>query len=150
MINKTSEQKSKFKHLLSLSIESLLSNYKCYNLNYRYMGNWKIEYCESSSGNKPIEEFINSLEEKAQVKILRTLELLEEFGIRMGLPHVKKLTGTSLWELRILGSNNIRVFYITRAQKRFLLLHAFKKKTQKTNRKEIKVALERLREYESR
>ncbi len=111
---------------------------------------WTIEYYESPSGNKPIEEFINSLEEKAQVKVFRIFDLLSEFGIRLGLPRVKKLTGTPLWELRILGSESIRVFYITREQKRFLLLHGFKKKTQKTNRKEIKIAVDRLHEYESR
>ncbi|MBI4089339.1 MAG: type II toxin-antitoxin system RelE/ParE family toxin [Candidatus Levybacteria bacterium] len=114
------------------------------------MDAWKIEYYESSSGNKPVEEFINSLEEKVQVKIFRTLELLEEFGTRMGLPHVKKLTSTPLWELRMLGSNNIRIFYVAQKQKQFLLLHAFKKKTQKTDKKEIKIALERLRECGSR
>ena len=111
---------------------------------------WKIDYYESSTGNKPVEYFINTLEEKAQDKIVRTLELLEEFGITIGLPHVKKLIGTPLWELRILGSDNLRIFYIAKGQHSFLLLHAFKKKTQKTERKEIKVALERLREYKSR
>ncbi|HWY79737.1 MAG TPA: type II toxin-antitoxin system RelE/ParE family toxin [Candidatus Sulfotelmatobacter sp.] len=108
---------------------------------------WIIEYFESSTGNKPVEEFINSLEEKAQVKIFRTFELLEEFGIRLGLPHVKKLTGTSLWELRILGSDSIRIFYIAKEQQTFLLLHAIKKKTQKTEKKEIKIANERLNEF---
>lgn len=111
---------------------------------------WHIEYYESPAGSKPVEEFIHSLEEKAQTKVVRTLELLEEFGIRIGLPHAKKVTGTPLWELRILGSDSLRIFYIAKKQQSFLLLHAFKKKTQKTEKKEIKVALERLREYQSR
>lgn len=109
-----------------------------------------IEYYESPTGDKPVEEFINSLEKKAQDKIVRTLELLVEFGIRIGLPHAKKLTGTPLWELRILGSDNLRIFYIAQAKTCFLLLHGFKKKTIKTERKEIKVALGHLREYQSR
>lgn len=114
------------------------------------MQNWQIDYYESATGKKPVEDFINSLEEKAQVKIVKTLELLEEFGIKLNAPHVKKLTGTPLWELRILGSDSIRILYITRTQKRFLLIHAFKKKTQKTDKREIKVAIDRLHEYESR
>lgn len=111
---------------------------------------WEIDYYESPAGNKPVEEFINLLEEKAQNKIVRALELLEEFGIRLEHPHVKKLTGTSLWELRILGSDSIRIFYVTKEQKHFLLLHGFKKKSQKTDKKEIKIAIKRLQEYESR
>jgi phage-related protein len=111
---------------------------------------WRIDYYESPSGSKPVEEFINRLEEKAQTKIVRTLELLEEFGIRLGLPHTKKLIGTARWELRILGSDNLRIFYIAKEQKSFLLLHGFKKKTQKTEKQEIKLALNRLSEYQSR
>lgn len=111
---------------------------------------WKIDYYESPTGNKPVEEFINALEEKAQVKITRTIELLEEFGVNIGASHAKKLVGIPLWELRILGSDNIRVFYIAKEKRSFLLLHAFKKKTQKTEKKEIKVAMWRLQEYQSR
>jgi phage-related protein len=111
---------------------------------------WIIDYYESPTGNKPVEEFINSLEEKAQDKIVRTLELFEEFGIKLGLPHVKKLVGTPLWEIRILGLDSIRIFYVAKEQKHFLLLHGFKKKTQKTDKREIKIAIVRLREYESR
>ena len=112
--------------------------------------NWIIEYYESPAGNKPVEDFINSLEEKAQDKIVRTFELLGEFGIKFGLPHAKKLVGTPLWEIRIFGLDSIRIFYVAKEQKHFLLLHGFKKKTQKTNTKEVKLAIVRLREYESR
>lgn len=111
---------------------------------------WQIGYYESRSGSKPVEEFINSVEEKTQVKITRTLELLQEFGILIDRLHAKKLTGTELWELRILGSDNVRIFYVAEQEKTFLLLHAFKKKTQKTARKEIKLAIERLQEYKAR
>lgn len=112
--------------------------------------NWHIEYYESARGDKPVEEFYNSLEEKTRVKVTKTLELLEEFGIHIDHPHAKKLTGTELWELRILGSDNTRIFYVAQQGKTFLLLHGFKKKTQKTERKEIKLATERLQEYRSR
>jgi len=74
---------------------------------------WKIKAYESLTGDKPVEEFIKSLDERAQLKISRTLDLLEVFGLAGAYPHVKKLTGTSLWELRILGSDSIRILYIT-------------------------------------
>ena len=111
---------------------------------------WRVKAYESLSGDIPVEKFIKSLDEKARLKISRTLDLLEEFGLEGAYPHFKKLTGTSLWELRILGADSIRIFYITITGKIFLLLHGFKKKKQKTPPKEIKVAEERLKEYQSR
>ncbi|EKE25887.1 MAG: hypothetical protein ACD_5C00009G0006 [uncultured bacterium] len=111
---------------------------------------WEIKLFESKRGEKPVEEFIKSLNERVQLKITRTLEHLEEFGLEGAYPHVKKLTSTSLWELRILGGDNIRIFYVTITGKVFLLLHGFKKKTQKTPTKEIAIAQKRLDEYQSR
>jgi phage-related protein len=111
---------------------------------------WKIQLYESLRGDQPVEEFIKSLDEKAQNKIARTFDHVEEFGGALGQPHMKKLTGTNLWELRILGSDSVRIFYITMTGKIFLLLHGFKKKAQKTPRKEIIIAEKRLDEFRSR
>ncbi len=83
----------------------------------------------------------------AQAKISNTFDLLLEFGIRLGLPHVKKVVNTNLWELRIVGGDNIRIFYVASSGKKFLLLHGFVKKTQKTNKNELKTAIFRLKEF---
>jgi phage-related protein len=111
---------------------------------------WKIVYYESTNGDIPVHNFIESLNARAKSKISNTFDLLSEYGIRLGLPHVKKLVGTDIWELRILGGDNIRIFYIAISGKVFLLLHGFIKKSQKTPNKEMKVALMRLNEYKSR
>lgn len=111
---------------------------------------WQIYYYKTAGNNSPVEEFILKLDVKTQNKIIDILTLLKEFGITLGLPHTKKLVGTPLWELRILGNNNIRFFYITQTGKVFLLLHGFQKKKQKTDKREIKVALERLAYYQLR
>lgn len=108
---------------------------------------WKIELYENARGEKPVEEFFDSLEAKAILKINHAIELLEEFGLAGGYPHVKKLTGSNLWEYRILGSDSIRIFYVAMTGKTFLILHGFKKKKQKTPTKEIKIAVDRLEEY---
>ncbi|MDP3758623.1 MAG: type II toxin-antitoxin system RelE/ParE family toxin, partial [Candidatus Daviesbacteria bacterium] len=76
--------------------------------------------------------------------------LVQEFGIHLGSPHAKKLTGTDLWELRIVGGDSVRVLYVATAGKTFVLLHGFKKKKNKTPPKEIRIAEERLLEYKSR
>src|SRR3989344_3295129 len=108
---------------------------------------WKIIYYETEKGDSPVFKFINGLELNTRTKVSNTLDLLKEFGTKLGLPHSKKLTGTQLWELRILGGNSIRILYIAMIGKNFLLIHGFQKKKQKTESKEIKTAEKRLREY---
>lgn len=111
---------------------------------------WKIFLYKTPQGDTPVNDFILKLDLKAQSKVRDTIKMLQEFGVRLGLPHIKKLTGTELWELRILGSDSIRVLYIAISGKNFLLLHGFKKKKDKTPPKEIKIAEDRLIEFRSR
>jgi len=111
---------------------------------------WKIFLYRTLQGNSPLKEFIDGLELKTQSKIYDAINLLRDFGTRLGSPHIKKLTGTELWELRILGADSIRVLYIAVTSKTFLLLHGFKKKKDKTPRRDIKTAEERLVEHRSR
>lgn len=111
---------------------------------------WEIIYYATAQGNSPIREFIQSLDVKIQNRIADILDLLEEFGTLVGPPHSKKVTGTPLWELRILGGENIRIFYVAVVGRNFLLLHGFQKKKQKTDKREIKTAINRLNDYQSR
>ncbi len=111
---------------------------------------WKILLYKSPQGEAPVNSFILSLEPKGQLKVRNSLNLLKNFGLRIGVSHVKKLIGTELWELRILGSDSTRILYVTISGQNFLLLHGFKKKTNKTPSKEIKIAEKRLAEFKSR
>lgn len=111
---------------------------------------WKVVLYRSPSGDYPVQQFIDSLEIKAQAKVRDTIKLLQEFGIHLGAPHVKKLTSTNLWELRILGSDSVRVLYVATKGRTFVLLHGFKKKKDKTPPREIKTAEDRLAEYNLR
>ncbi len=113
-------------------------------------GEWNIVYYESLSGDIPVYDFIENLSPTAKSKVSNTFDLLAEHGIKLGLPHVKKVTGTKLWELRILGGDSIRVFYVATSGRTFLMLHGFIKKSQKAPKKEIKIAIARLKEYKSR
>lgn len=115
------------------------------------MDKWRIVYYQSLSSERiPVKDFVESLEAKAKYKVVYTLNLLAEFGLQIGPNRAQKLAGTNLWELRILGQDNIRIFYVAVVDKTFLLLHGFVKKKQKTDIKEIKVAKARLQEYLSR
>ncbi|MDA8340353.1 MAG: type II toxin-antitoxin system RelE/ParE family toxin, partial [Nitrospiraceae bacterium] len=53
-----------------------------------------------------------------------------------------------LFEIRIKDRSNIhRIFYFAYTGKKFILLHGFTKKTDKTPQKEIAIALKRMEEY---
>ncbi len=103
----------------------------------------------SDNGENPILNFLLTLSDKEQAKILREIDLLEKFGFSLGMPHVKKMAGTDdLWELRIKhSSNNFRIFYFHFINNKFVLLHAIRKTTQKTPKKDITLALKRQINY---
>lgn len=108
------------------------------------MNGWKVVYYLTQTGDNPVKEFLDK-RPTAKLKALRILSHIEEYGLTTAIPHIKKLTGTPLWEIRILGQDSIRILYVTKAEKQILLLHAFEKKTQQTPAKEIKIALDRLK-----
>ncbi len=75
------------------------------------------------------------------------MEYLETFGIELKEPFVKYI-GDKLFELRAKDPEGIyRVLYFAAAERRFIMLHGFTKKTQKTPRKEIEIALKRKKEF---
>ena len=102
-----------------------------------------VEFFVSSNGRSPVREFIDRCPDRQQVKILRFLQHLQEFGLTTTIPNAKKLKGTPLWELRILGKDNIRVIYAPLDKGRVVVLHIFLKKTRKTPRKEVSIATKR-------
>ena len=67
-------------------------------------------------------------------------------GPNLGEPHTKAF-GDGLFELRLKGAEGIaRVFYGTLVGRRIVVLHSFVKKTQKTPRRELEIAEQRLKE----
>lgn len=89
-----------------------------------------------------VENFIYSLENKTKAKTFRTLDLLKEFGNNLGMPHSKKIQN-NLFELRILGRNQVRLFY-TFLKPNIIILCGFRKKTQKIPAQELAKALRKL------
>lgn len=105
-----------------------------------------VFYYITASGRKVVQEFIDSLEKAQQVKVLRIINTIESYGLLSVIPHLKKISGTHLWEIRILGKDNIRIFYVTLSRESILILHGFIKKKQKTDTREILIALAQLKE----
>lgn len=89
-----------------------------------------------------LEKFIAMLEKPTIAKILRMLELLKQFGNRLGMPHSKKV-GDRLFELRIRGQQEVRIFY-TFHKDTAVLLHGFIKKSEQTPTKEFLLAYQKI------
>ena len=89
-----------------------------------------------------LERFIQSLDEFTIAKVLRTIDLLAAFGHAFTLPHSKKVH-TRLFELRIRGKQEVRIFYSFHKNEA-VLLHGFVKKTNRIPKKEMRLALKKL------
>lgn len=107
---------------------------------------WEIEYYTKEDGTSLIKDFIDGLPLKAKARTVKTLDLLESYGIQMGEPHIKYVA-KKLWELRIKAREGIfRFFFTTKRGRTIILLHGFQKKTEKIPKRELDVALRRMKE----
>ena len=101
---------------------------------------WTILFYNDARGNSPVLEYLNELPDRERARVRNHLRLLQEFGTKLGMPHVRSLTEHKpLWELR---SGAIRLFYFAHTGRRFIVLHGFRKKGRKTPQRHI-VAAER-------
>lgn len=105
---------------------------------------WTILTFETISGEKPIDEFIKKQQPQARSKILHNVRLLKQYGNLLSLPHSRAL-GVGLYELRIRGKEEIRIFYCFKEKRIIYLLHVFKKQKQETPKKDLEVALSRMK-----
>lgn len=107
---------------------------------------YKVSFYTPPGKISPISKFLSSCQPSLRAKVLRKLKYVEGYGLSPVIPDIKRFTGTPLWELRILGKENIRIFCGSLPKNEIKILHIFKKKTQKTRAKEILLALKRYQE----
>jgi phage-related protein len=93
--------------------------------------------------NSDIEKYLLSLDSSTISKTIRIIELLEKYEYKLGMPYTKQIQ-KNLYELRIQGRQNIRLFYCFH-QNKIVFVHAFIKKTNKTPSKEINTAIKRIK-----
>jgi len=94
-----------------------------------------------------LEKFIKTLQKPTIAKVLRTIDLLERFGPKLGSPHTKKISAR-LFELRVSGKQEIRIFYAF-YKSHIFLLHGFVKKSQKIPEKELRIAFQKIKAIDS-
>ena len=99
----------------------------------------------NSTGRKPVREWIMLLPETDRYTVGKDIQKVE-FGWPIGRPHCAPL-GDALWEVRSsLDSNRIARVIFCMGDGHMILLHAFIKKTQKTPKGDIDIALKRKQE----
>lgn len=114
------------------------------------MDEYEIEFYEKICGECPVAEFLDSLDEKMFAKVARNIDILKIHNIKLREPLVKPIED-GIFELRTQVGNDItRIFYFFCVGKKIILTNGFIKKTQKTPRKYIDMAIEYKNDYLSR
>ena len=102
---------------------------------------WTIEFF-----NEQVREETFSLPKKILAKTLHIFELVELQGANLGLPYTKSLDN-GLFEIRAKGEEGIgRSIYCYEKNKVIIILHSFVKKSNKTPKRALDLALKRKKE----
>ena len=103
---------------------------------------FNIDFYRTADGSSDIEDFLDDLQKRAATnkdariqhkQVAQYIQFLEDYGTRLG-ENVTKHLEEDIWELRP-GNNRVLFFFFENDT--FVLLHHFRKKTQKTPRREI-------------
>ena len=103
---------------------------------------FNVDFYRTATGKCDIEEFLDNLVKKAETnkdariqhkQVALYIQLLEDYGTGLGDNIVKHLED-GIWELRP-GNNRVLFFYFMGST--YVLLHHFRKTTNKTPRREI-------------
>lgn len=110
----------------------------------------KAIYYEDARGRRPVEEFIEKFDDKTKGKILFRIEYLAEHWHEIRRPYVDKIDG-ALYELRVdFAWNNVRIIYAYALKDYIILLHGFRKKTDRIKESDKIIARNRLADFEIR
>lgn len=103
---------------------------------------WQVEIL-----NETVQNELLALPEDMQARFVRIGRLISQLGLEtLREPQVKHLDG-KLWEIRLTGKDGIaRALYVTALGRRIVVVRVFVKKTQRTPRAEIDLALRRAKE----
>jgi len=96
------------------------------------------------------DRFILAQSDDAIGEIIHVFKLLYRFHLSLGKPYVEKVVG-KIWSLRIKHSSDYyRVFYFAFSNRKFVLLHAVKKKSDKLSNRDIAIAIKRMNDHETK
>lgn len=116
---------------------------------------YNIEFYEKQNGESEVWNFLETLRSKSNSnknariqyrQIMLYIQLLQDNGTQLP-DNITKHIEEDIWELR---PGNNRVFYFYSKDNTYVLLHSFRKKSQKTPRREINKAKAERDDYLSR
>jgi phage-related protein len=102
----------------------------------------RLRYYTTARGDRPVAAYIEGLSRADQAVIAVALTEIVERGLEARGVTFRPLDG-KLWEFRI-GPH--RVCYVLRHQVEMVLLHAYRKQTQKAPARHLELAQRRMRE----
>lgn len=108
----------------------------------------QVIFAKSDGGRKYVADFIEKLDLEKINQTVHLIDLLSRYGHLIGNNYIKKIRG-ELYELRVPGKIQIRVLFTFDGQT-VVLLHAFKKKSNRIPLKEIATAARRFDYYKLR
>lgn len=113
--------------------------------------NKKLKYRNIVFFKNYFQDFFDKQSQKVKNKIIWTFELIEELQ-RVPETYLKYIENTDgLYEIRVQAGNDIfRIFCFFDYGKLVVLINGFQKKTQRTPKKEIEIAIKIKAEYESK
>jgi phage-related protein len=106
---------------------------------------YNVEFYTTEDGKSELWDFLDNLQQKSlkskdariqHKQISMYIQLLEDYGTQLG-ENITKHLEDDIWELR---PGNNRILYFYHKDDTYVLLHQFRKKTNKTPRREIEKA----------
>ena len=104
----------------------------------------KLKFYEHNK-KSPVKQFIDLCNDQVFEKISRQIKYLNEYGLRSEVINLKKLRGYPIWEVRIIGRDNLRIL-CCQSNDIIWILHIFAKKSMKTPLKDLAIGLKRYNE----
>ena len=101
-----------------------------------------VNFYKSATGNEPVREWLKGLTKEEKTILGEDIKTVE-YGWPLGMPLVRKLD-KNLWEVRsdLINKEIARVLFTFKGGV-MVLLHGFKKKSQKTPPNDLKIAKDR-------
>ncbi|PSW30855.1 type II toxin-antitoxin system RelE/ParE family toxin [Photobacterium phosphoreum] len=104
------------------------------------MTKWKIELYDG------VEKELTSMPPKLQARMIKLLDLITHHGANLGEPYTKAM-GSGLFEIRAKSNDGIgRGLFCYLKGTNIVVLHVFVKKSMKTPKHDLDLALNRMKE----
>ena len=91
---------------------------------------------------RQVSDYIDKLPKEQSAMIYAVLEDMKQYGLQAPLVSMRQIKG-KLWEIKI---SQTKIFYAVIEGNTMVLLHAYKKQSQKAPQHEIEIALRRMKD----